>query len=100
MFRSSLFVPACCSKWLNVQLARMIGRIEVEVHLEVEKVGGRKSQVGGRKVLTGGGKVLTGGIQSEAQQRRSFGRGREARSQMIRLSQLTIDLAVMRGVVM
>ena len=38
MFRSSLFVPACCSKWLSVQLARMIGRIEVEV-LEVEKVG-------------------------------------------------------------
>ena len=78
----------------------MIGRIEVEVHL----VDGRKSQVGGRKVLTGGGKVLTGGrrIQREAQQtlRRSFGRGREARSQMIRLSQLTIDLAVGRGVVM
>ena len=70
MFRSSLFVPACCSKWLNVQLARMIGRIEVEVHLEVEKVGGRKSQVGGRKVLTGGRKVPTGGrrIQREAQQ--------------------------------
>ena len=47
----------------------MIGRIEVEV-LEVEKVGGRKSQVGGRKVLTGGRKVPTGGrrLQREAQQ--------------------------------
>ena len=87
----------------------LIGRIEVEVHLEVEKVGGRKSQVGGRKVLTGGGQVLTGGrrIQREAQQtlRRSIGRGREARqaivkrSQAIRLSQKTVDLAVMRGVI-
>ena len=87
----------------------LIGRIEVEVHLEVEKVGGRKSQVGGRKVLTGGRKVLTGGrrIQREAQQtlRRSIGRGREARqaivkrSQAIRLSQKTVDLAVMRGVI-
>ena len=57
-------MPACCSKWVNVQLARMIGligRIEVEVHLEVEKVGGRKSQGGGRKVLTGGRKVPSGG---------------------------------------
>ena len=66
------------------------------------------SQVGGRKVLTGGRKVLTltGGrrIQREAQQklRRSSGHGREARQAMvkrpqaIRLSQLMIDLAVMR----
>ena len=79
MFRSSLFVPACCSKWLDVQLARIIGTIEVEV-LEVKEVGGRNAQVGGRKVLTGGRKVLTGGrrIQREAQQtlRRSIGRGR------------------------
>ena len=69
MFRSSLFVPACCSKWLNVQLARMTGIIGVEL-LEVEKVGGRESQGGGRKVLTGGRKVPTGGrrIQREAQQ--------------------------------
>ena len=58
----------------------LIGRIEVEVHLEVEKVGGRKSQVGGRKVLTGGRKVLAGGhrIQREAQKalRMSIGSGR------------------------
>ena len=109
MFRSSLFVLACCSKWLNVQLARMTGIIGVEL-LEVEKVGGRKSQGGGRKVLTGGRKVLTGGrrIQREAQQtlRRSFGRGREARqaivkrSQAIRLNQLTIDVTVGRGELM
>ena len=101
MFRSSLFVPACCSKWLNVQLARMIGRVEVEV-VEVEMVGGRKSQVGGRKVLTGGRKVLAGGrrIQREAQHtlRGIIGRGREA-GQAIRLSQLTIDLPVVRGLV-
>ena len=70
------------------------------------------SQVGGRKVLTGGRKhlTLTGGrrIQREAQQklRRSSGHGREARQAMvkrpqaIRLSQLMIDLAVMRGLVM
>lgn len=86
---------------MDVQLARIIGTIEVEV-LEVKEVGGRNAQVGGRKVLTGGRKVLTGGrrIQREAQTlRRSFGRGREARSQMIRLSQLTIDLAVGRGLV-
>ena len=66
-------------------------------------------QVGGRKVLTGGRKVLTGcrRIQREAQEklRRSSGHGREARQAMvkrpqaIRLSQLMIDLAVMRGVV-
>ena len=62
MFRSSLFAPACCSKWLNVQLARMTGIIGVEL-LEVEKVGGRESQGGGRKVLTGGRR-----IQREAQQ--------------------------------
>ena len=69
MLRSSLFAPAWCSKWLNVQLARMTGIIGVEL-LEVEKVGGRESQGGGRKVLTGGRKVPTGGrrIQREAQQ--------------------------------
>ena len=79
--------------------------IEVEVHLEVDKV-----QIGGRQWLTGGRKVLTGGrrIQREAQQklRRSSGHGHEAREAMvkrpqaIRLSQLRIDLAVMRGEVM
>ena len=57
---SSLFAPAWCSKWLNVQLARMTGIIGVEL-LEVEKVGGRESQGGGRKVLTGGRKVPSGG---------------------------------------
>ena len=87
----------------------MTGMIGVEL-LEVEKVGGRKSQVGGRKVLTGGRKVRTGGrkIQREAQQtlRRSVGRGREARqaivkrSQAIRLNQLTIDVTVGRGELM
>ena len=34
MLRSSLFAPACSSKWLNVQLARMTGMIGVEL-LEV-----------------------------------------------------------------
>ena len=82
------------------------------MHLEVDKVGiirGRMSQVGRRKVLTGGREILTGGrrIQREAQKklRRSSGHGREARQAMmkrpqaIRLSQVMIDLAVMRGVV-
>ena len=84
------------------------------MHLEVDKVGigiirGRMSQVGGRKVLTGGREILTGGrrIQREAQKklRRSSGHGRSARQAMmkrpqaIRLSQVMIDLAVVRGVV-
>ena len=81
--------------------------IEVEVHLEVDKVG--IGMIRGRKVLTGGREILTGGrrIQREAQKklRRGSGHGRSARQAMmkrpqaIRLSQVMIDLAVMRGVV-
>ena len=105
MSRSSLFVPACCSKWLNVQLARMIGRMEVEV-LEVEEVGGRNSQSGGRrKGLTGGRKIPNFATTTI---RRSVGGGREAgqaivivkRSQEIRLNQLTIHVTVGRGELM
>ena len=73
MFRSSLFVPACCSQWLNVQLTRMtsgeigihgIG-VEVDVHVEVDIFG----KIRRRRVLTGGRRVLTGGrrIQRGAQ---------------------------------
>ena len=91
---SGLFVPACCSKWLGIQLVRMVGPkngidgigIEVEVHLEVDKV-----QIGGCQWLTGGRKVLAGGgrIQREAQQnlRRSSGHGRKDRQAMVKQPQ-------------
>ena len=74
MFGSTLFAPVCCSKWsLNVQLVGMI-RLEVELHLDVEKV--RKVLIGGKGLIGGGaGKVLAGGQQTLGSGSRSIGRG-------------------------